>query len=491
MKTLLRGWAVIAVLSLTSVFISKLNAQCVVSDIFVQKVIVPAVQNPGECTVTFDVSFTIENNNGNKYIFIHAWTEAMYPNYFQCVNGESTINGVIHAPEAADLNANGAPFLNIAINNNLPVPELLTEYTPDPSVPLTTVGSIEHQLLPDGSALFILKGVTVTLPVSCGTPTLLIADVWSSQSAAAQVAHCVNCGITYPAGHLSVTGSVNCSSLQFNASISNNTTNSIDGYFRLYADVNGDTYFTPATDTLITDTTHFTVGAGATVNVNGPIPSANVNQDIFMLMTQTSGPAAGTSAVVLLPSQLCAPLPVTLNTFTAARNRANVTLKWETTTEINNRGFALQRNLGNGNWQVLDFIESKAVNGNSNSLLTYTYNDFNPAKGITQYRLKQVDIDGAFKLSQIRAVRGEGQKGRTIIYPNPASGSKVNVVLEDVKGSFDVSLIDLNGRTIKEWRKLTSNSIVIDNLTPGIYNLRIIDRETGEQSVEKIMVIKN
>ena len=313
-------------------------------------------------------------------------------------------------------------------------------------MPITPVGSIEHQLLPDGSAIFILKGVTITLPSLLAVPLhYYIADVWSSQAAVAQIAHCVNCGITYPAGHLSVTGSVNCSSLQFNASISNNTGNSIDGYFRLYADVNGDTYFTPATDTLITDTTLFTVGAGVTITVNGPIPGANVNQDIFMLMTQTSGPAAGTSAVVLLPTQLCAPLPVTLNTFTAARNRANVILKWETTTEINNRGFALQRNLGNGNWQVLDFIESKAVNGNSNSLLTYTYNDFNPARGITQYRLKQVDIDGAFKLSQIRAVRGEGQKGRTIIYPNPASGSKVNVVLEDVKGSFDVSLINLTG----------------------------------------------
>lgn len=487
MKTTLRAWAGVALFFLVVVPLSRLNSQCVVSNIFVQKVTVPVGQPPGTCEVTFDVSFTIENNNGNKYIFIHAWAQAQYPDYFDCINGAPSSTGAIQGPRAADLNAMGAPFLNIAINNDGPVPSLLSEYTPDPGVPLTTVASIESQLLPDGSAIIILKGVNVTLPFSCSTPTLLIADVWSSQSAAAQVAHCVNCGIMYPAGSLSVFGNVNCSTLQFGALITNNTSVSIDGYFRVFADINGDTYFTPGTDTLIKDTTHFTVGASSSYNASGSVPSANLNQDLFMLVTQTSGPASGASAVIFLPTSLCSALPVNLQTFTAARNRANVMLKWQTSTEINNRGFALQRNSGNNDWQLVDFIESKALNGNSHSPLTYMYNDFYPAKGITQYRIKQMDLDGTAKLSPVRAVRGEGQKGRTIIYPNPSTGH-VNIILEDVNESFDVSLIDFNGRVIKEWKRIISNNIRIDNLIPGIYNLRILARETGEQTVEKIIV---
>lgn len=186
-----------------------------------------------------------------------------------------------------------------------------------------------------------------------------------------------------------------------------------------------------------------------------------------------------------------APLPVNFRSFTAVRNRSNVGLTWITAQEQNNAGFEIQRLIGNSGWQSVAFIATQAQGGNSISELTYTYNDLNNTKGITQYRLRQIDEDSRSKLSYIRAVRGEGQNVRPIIYPNPASGGRVNVALKDINGSFDVSLVDLNGRIVKEWRRLTNNSIQIENLTPGIYNLRILTRETGEQTVEKIVVVKN
>jgi hypothetical protein len=81
---------------------------------------------------------------------------------------------------------------------------------------------------------------------------------------------------------------------------------------------------------------------------------------------------------------------------------------------------------------------------------------------------------------------------KTIIYPNPSvSGNKVNIVFEDADGTRDVSLIDINGRAVKQWKSITNNNLQIENLTPGFYNLRIMVRETGEQSIEKIVVNKN
>src|SRR5258706_2380905 len=100
MKTVVRSFFFMGLLALNT---SKTNAQCTVSNIVIQNVSVAAVQTPGTCTVTFDATFTIENNNGNKYIFIHAWLLSNYPDYFHCVNGQSTINGAIHAPKADDL----------------------------------------------------------------------------------------------------------------------------------------------------------------------------------------------------------------------------------------------------------------------------------------------------------------------------------------------------------------------------------------------------
>ena len=183
-------------------------------------------------------------------------------------------------------------------------------------------------------------------------------------------------------------------------------------------------------------------------------------------------------------------LPVSFRAFTAARSNSIVALKWTTATESNSLGFEIQRLIGNGSWQALSFIATQAAGGNSSSDLTYTYADPNPTKGISQYRIKQIDIDSRSKLSEIRAVRGDGQKGKTIVYPNPSSDGKVSIIFEDVNGIRDVSVNDLSGRVIKQMKGITNNNIVIENLTAGIYTVRIVNNETGEQEVQKFVVNK-
>ncbi|MDZ4792880.1 MAG: T9SS type A sorting domain-containing protein [Bacteroidota bacterium] len=485
MKTVLRSLLFIALVAFSA---GKLRAQCTVSDIFIQNIrnVVPGT---GTCTVTFDATFNIANNGGNKYIFIHAWLQSEYPDYFQCVNGNPTLNGSIAAPDAGDL---GNSFFNIGIDNNGPIPTILTVYPPDPSVTLTTVNSITRVVLPDGSANITLIGVTTTVSVPCGTPVVIVADLWSSQSSNAQRAHCVNCGILSTAGYISVTGFIFCGNPPtYSAIVTNNTGIALNGYYRVYADVNRDGYFTPVTDTLISGPITYGIVAGpaTTTTVGGSIPVANLGQNIFLVFTQTTGTGTGASRVILLRSPLCSPLPVSFTSFTAKRiNRSNVTLRWETATETNNSGFGLQRNIGNNVWETIAFIRSQALGGNSSSMQVYTYNDLNASKDISQYRIQQVDIDGRSKLSDIRTVRGDGQKGRTLIYPNPSQDGRVNVVFEDREVNRAVTLADISGRIIRQWKAINGNTIQIDNLKPGIYLLRTIIPETGENTVEKIVV---
>src|SRR6185436_4285155 len=151
-------------------------------------------------------------------------------------------------------------------------------------------------------------------------------------------------------------------------------------------------------------------------------------------------------------SSTCASLPVKLQSFTAVRDRSNVYLKWTTSIEENSRGFMVQRLIGNGMWQNVLFVPSQAVNGNSAIPLNYELTDINGTKGVTQYRLKQVDFDGTVAYSFIRSVRGEAQKGKTIIYPNPSSDGKVNIIFEDVNAIRDVSVTDMSGRMIKQMK---------------------------------------
>ena len=183
-------------------------------------------------------------------------------------------------------------------------------------------------------------------------------------------------------------------------------------------------------------------------------------------------------------------LPVAFSAFAATRSNSQVALKWTTATESNNLGFEIQRLIGNGSWQTVSFIATQAAHGNSASDLTYSYTDLNQTKGISQYRIKQIDIDQRYKYSEIRAVRGDNQKGKTIVYPNPSSDGRVNIIFDDVTTTRDISLIDMNGRVIKQMKGVTNNNIVFENLTAGIYSVRIVNNGTSEREVQKFVVNK-
>ena len=163
----------------------------------------------------------------------------------------------------------------------------------------------------------------------------------------------------------------------------------------------------------------------------------------------------------------------------------------ETSTELNNNGFAIQRNLGNNNWHSVSFIRSQARDGNSSSPLVYTFSDLNTHKGISQYRIKQVDLDGKSKFSEVRAVRGEGQHSQTIVYPVPSRDGRVTVVFDEIDGTRDVSLMDMNGRALRQWKGVTNNTLLIENLGDGVFTIRIQNTVTGSVSNAKIIVSRN
>ena len=184
---------------------------------------------------------------------------------------------------------------------------------------------------------------------------------------------------------------------------------------------------------------------------------------------------------------IISPLPVKFSSFTAVRNKSNVAIKWETSTEINNRGFYVQRNI-NGSWENIAFVFSQADNGNSNSVLSYSYNDLNTTKGVTQYRIQQVDLDGKAKYSEIRSVRGEANISKLLVYPNPTTSGNVNVVFED-QSPKNVTVLDMSGRMIKQYRNVINN-VSVDNLENGIYSIQVTDVSTATISVEKVVVKK-
>lgn len=93
------------------------------------------------------------------------------------------------------------------------------------------------------------------------------------------------------------------------------------------------------------------------------------------------------------------PVPVELTSFTASGSEKGITLNWVTASELNNRGFEVQKSKDGFNYYTIAFIKGA---GSSTEQNNYVYNDFfeNKGKQILYYRLKQLDLDGRGNFSK-------------------------------------------------------------------------------------------
>ena len=474
---------------------------------------------PNKCQYTINVSFDIVTNSGFKYLFFHSWLLEDYPNpsIFNCAGNTPAANPGTSIQLGTAIDEPGKSINDIGFTNlnsltfapNTPVnvtANIATTYPHDASVvlnsPLNSVGmtATVTRLNSSDTLHFDITNLKVIVNTPCGTPLIIKTDIWGSNSNAPDPkAQCYICGLSQSFGVPVIALQKKCdvAPFQYAIGLTSAISTNLHVVYKIYADdldgvkePSGDDSLLFVSDTVIvSSSSSFSSGF---VNLPGDFCCVEPLSlwGIYAEVTAREFDNTLSTPVIEPACASLGTLPVSLRSFTAARNNSNVLLKWETATEENSRGFYIERNLGNNVWQTLGFVPTKAMNGNSTSLLNYEYPDINNAKGITQYRLRQIDINGKQAYSPIRAVRAGGQKGKTIVYPNPSNDGKVNVVFADVNTIRDVSLMDMNGRVIKQWKGVANNNILIDNLIAGFYTIRIIDTETGEQTVEKIVVKK-
>lgn len=180
------------------------------------------------------------------------------------------------------------------------------------------------------------------------------------------------------------------------------------------------------------------------------------------------------------------PLPVTLASFTAkVRYNNTVQLSWETSTEIQNDYFEVER------WDPLSgqFEKIGRVDG-KNAPSLYGFVDEDPALPISYYRLKQVDTDGAWEYSSIVEARFSVSDPIIQIYPNPVQ-SHVNVSMGKLnKATMLVEIFDIQGKLQGKWIQDNGQSLQIplDHLQQGTYFIRV---NIGGTLVQSEKIVKN
>ncbi|MBI2418665.1 MAG: T9SS type A sorting domain-containing protein, partial [Ignavibacteriales bacterium] len=175
--------------------------------------------------------------------------------------------------------------------------------------------------------------------------------------------------------------------------------------------------------------------------------------------------------------------------FSRVRNN-QVMLKWATATEQNSAGFELQRSSGNQNWQKVVFIKAA---GNSNSVKEYSYKDANLKSGTYKYRLKMLDNDGTFEVSDnIEAVVGlPVEYSLSQNYPNPFNPATKIVYTLPTNGFVKLQVYAITGQVVKTLVESSQEAGYYsvdfsgDNLSSGIYLYRL---SVNNQSIVKKMI---
>jgi hypothetical protein len=173
-------------------------------------------------------------------------------------------------------------------------------------------------------------------------------------------------------------------------------------------------------------------------------------------------------------------VPVEFSDFSLDQDRGDILVSWATAQEVDNDHFLVEHSR-NG----LDFtpVEKVAAAGNSTVLQQYGYRFNDASEGLHYFRVRQVDLDGTSTLTDIRSIQMEGSNVTFQVYPNPTSGS----FFLSGQGGVDLNRIqvevyDFTGKLLGTEVEGHSNHLEFSTSDwgPGVFYLRILDRQTGE-----------
>ncbi|MFA7361780.1 MAG: T9SS type A sorting domain-containing protein [Candidatus Kapaibacterium sp.] len=204
---------------------------------------------------------------------------------------------------------------------------------------------------------------------------------------------------------------------------------------------------------------------------------------------------AGTYGRGLWETLIEGALPVELQSFTSHVNYNSVTLNWTTSSETNNKGFAVEKTPeGKNEWNKVGYVEGK---GNSNQYVNYSFKENGITTGTYLYRLKQIDYNGNIKYHKLNSAVKIGVPEKFSLsqnYPNPFNPkTKIDFQIP-AKGFVSIKVYDILGKEaavlINETKDAGYYTVEFDGskLSSGLYFYRITSGSFTKQL--KMILIK-
>jgi hypothetical protein len=180
----------------------------------------------------------------------------------------------------------------------------------------------------------------------------------------------------------------------------------------------------------------------------------------------------------------CNPLPVELLTFTGKMINGTVVLNWTTVMERNNQKFIIERSSNSSDWEAIGEV---AGAGNVTTLTNYSFIDYTPLDGTSYYRLRQVDIDGAFAYSNVALLQTAGDQSVSIS-PNPFDDALF--IKTTIQGEMNISIYDVLGRLMFHVNQKSDNDGTLRILQPELVSGTYVVTVQAGEFVERQKVIK-
>lgn len=153
-----------------------------------------------------------------------------------------------------------------------------------------------------------------------------------------------------------------------------------------------------------------------------------------------------------------------------------IRVEWATASEQDNAGFEVQRSVDGLLFEPIGWVDG---HGTTSSPSFYTFDNVEVhANTRYYYRLKQVDLNGAFDLSPVVwAMIGSESQLESILHPNPTRSNATLEIRTDVPRSGELAVFDLMGK------KVFARSAIIE---PGVNRLPIpsLDWASGVYHVQ-------
>jgi hypothetical protein len=159
-------------------------------------------------------------------------------------------------------------------------------------------------------------------------------------------------------------------------------------------------------------------------------------------------------------------LPVELISFKAIETNNQLTLHWQTASEINNSHFDIEESTDTKHFKKIGAVKGQ---GTTNETTKYEFPIITPSVSVAYYRLKQVDFDGRYEYSPIISQKGNAPKFKLL-----ANLVTNNLVIQSDTEEVPMpySIHNVFGHLIRTDKVMAYQPIDISNLQTGYYFIK-------------------